>query len=205
MTEKGKIRALLFDMGRVIVPFDFNVAFQALQSHSSLSPETIRAEIHTMGLFRQFETGLLEPEDFVERLCTRIGAKVSHAQFCEIWSSIFDPQTLIPESFLSDLHVSHRLVLVSNTNQIHFEMIARNYSFLQHFDAVILSYKVKAMKPSPAIFEAAVKAAGCAPEECFFTDDIPEYVEAANAFGIDAVLFTNFEDLRKELEKRKVL
>ena len=95
-------------------------------------------------------------------------------------------------------------MLVSNTNAIHFEMIRENYPLLRHFDALILSYEVQAMKPSPRIFEAAVRAAGCLPEECFFTDDIPEYVEAARAQGIDACVFEGFERLQQDLKNRGV-
>jgi putative hydrolase of the HAD superfamily len=69
----------------------------------------------------------------------------------------------------------------------------------------VLSYEVKAMKPDPRIYAAAVEAARCAPQECFFTDDIPEYVEGARRAGIDAVVFEGQEALERELAARGVL
>src|SRR6185437_8830122 len=98
--------------------------------------------------------------------------------------SIFLPHTLIPEAMLEGLARNRRLVLLSNTNAIHFEMIRENYPLLRHFHAYVLSYEVGAMKPLPLIYQRAIAAAGCLPEECFFTDDIPDYVEAARAQGI---------------------
>ena len=54
---------------------------------------------------------------------------------------------------------------------------------LRHFHDLVLSYEVKAMKPQPEIYQAALDMAGCRPEECFYTDDIAAYVEGAQADG----------------------
>ncbi len=99
---------------------------------------------------------------------------------------------------------NYRLVLLSNTNAIHFEMIRANYPLLRHFDAFVLSYEVGAMKPSPVIYRKAVEAAGCRPEECFFTDDIAEYIEGAGKVGIDAVQFESSAQIERELRGRGV-
>jgi HAD superfamily hydrolase (TIGR01509 family) len=96
-------------------------------------------------------------------------------------------------------------VLLSNTNRIHFEGILANYPLLRHFDRYVLSYEVGAMKPDTLIYEKAIKAAGCRPEECFFTDDIEEYVEGAKRMGIDAVQFQSAAQIREELSLRGVL
>ena len=60
------------------------------------------------------------------------------------------------------------------------------------------------MKPSPLIYEAALARAGCLPAECFFTDDIPEYVAGAIKAGIDAVQFQSESQIKQELSKRGV-
>jgi putative hydrolase of the HAD superfamily len=84
-------------------------------------------------------------------------------------------------------------------------MIRARYPILRHFDAYVLSYEVGAMKPEPRIYAAAIEAAQCAPQECFFTDDIPEYVEGARQAGIDAVVFEGAEALERELRARGVV
>jgi HAD superfamily hydrolase (TIGR01509 family) len=63
---------------------------------------------------------------------------------------------------------------------------------------------VKAMKPAPAIYREAVTRAGCAAGECFFTDDIEAYVEAARREGIDAVQFLSLEQLETEMRARGI-
>jgi len=90
---------------------------------------------------------------------------------------------------LEGLAARYRLVLLSNTNAIHFPSDPRELPLLRHFHDWILSYEVHAMKPRREIFQAALERCGCRPEECFYTDDIAAYIEAAQRLGIDAVQF----------------
>ncbi len=198
------IRAILLDLGKVIVPFDFTIGYRAFQQHSDLTVEELRERIRATGLVPRFETGLIEPRDFVRELCAALSIPVNYSEFCDIWSSIFSRETLISDDFLAQLHRAYPLILVSNTNAIHFDMIRREYPILRHFDRWILSYEVGAMKPSPSIYQAAIDAANCLPGECFFTDDIPDYVEGARRMGIDAVQFQNAGQLENELKVRGV-
>ena len=130
--------------------------------------------------------------------------KVDYDQFRGIWSSIFT-DILIPESMLAGLGKHYRLVLVSNTNALHFEMIRETYGhLLRHFDDLVLSYEIHAMKPQPEIYQAAVERAGCLPQECFYTDDIAAYIEAACRMGIDAVAFESRMQLEGEMRRRGI-
>lgn len=198
------IRTLIFDLGRVIVPFDFRRGYEAMSRRCGLPPEEVRARLATDGLVRAFESGRMGAREFHRRVQELLGTDVEFGEFREIWFSIFLPETLISEEFLAKLHENHRLVLLSNTNPLHFEMIRERYAPLRHFDAFTLSYEAGAMKPEERIYAAAVEAARCAPAECFFTDDIPDYVEAARRFGIDAVVFEGQPALERELARRGV-
>lgn len=155
-------------------------------------------------LVRSFESGQVAPRNFVRQLCEQLDAEIPYDDFCRIWSCIFLPETLIPESLVAALHARYRLLLLSNTNAIHFEMVRGNYPHLDHFDEYILSHEVGALKPSPKIYQAALAQAQCAPEECFFTDDIPEYVAGAREAGIDAVQFHSAAQIEQELRSRGV-
>lgn len=199
------IKAVIFDLGRVIVPFDFARGYSRIAALTGLDQVEIPERIRPTGLVDRLESGTIEPREFVSRISEVLGLKCSYEEFCEIWSSIFLPATLIPEEMLVKIAARFRLVLLSNTNAIHFDMIRANYPHLRHFHALVLSHEVGAMKPSPRIYEQAVAAAGCRPEECFFTDDVAEYVEGARRYGIDAVQFESVEQIERELHERNVL
>ncbi|HEY4086144.1 MAG TPA: HAD family phosphatase [Bryobacteraceae bacterium] len=199
------IKAVIFDLGRVIVPFDLARGYSRIAELTGLAQAEIPERIRSTGFIERLESGTIEPREFARQLSEVLGLQCSYEEFCEIWSSIFLPPTLIPEEMLVKIAACFRLVLLSNTNAIHFDMIRANYPHLRHFHALVLSHEVGAMKPSPRIYEQAVAAAGCRPEECFFTDDIAAYVEGARRYGIDAVQFESAEQIERELKHRNVL
>lgn len=199
------IKAVIFDLGRVIVPFDFARGYSRIAALTGLDQAEIPERIRPTGLVDRLESGAIEPREFVRQISEVLGLNCSYEEFCEIWSSIFLPATLIPEEMLAKIAPRFQLILLSNTNAIHFDMIRANYPHLRHFHALVLSHEVGAMKPSPRIYEQAVAAAGCLAEECFFTDDVAEYVEGARRYGIDAVQFESVEQIERELQQRNVL
>jgi HAD superfamily hydrolase (TIGR01549 family) len=197
-------KAMLFDLGKVLVQFHFKRGYQALEGLCPYAAAEIPRRLAPTGLVERFETGLIEPRDFVDEFCKILELELDYDRFCAIWSCIF-AETLLPDSMLEGLARRHRMVLLSNTNAIHFQMLRENYPLLRHFHALVLSYEVKAMKPAPAIFQAAIDRAGCRPEECFYTDDISDYIAGARAMGIDAVQFESAEQIQREMKARGIV
>jgi FMN phosphatase YigB (HAD superfamily) len=197
-------KAIIFDLGKVLIHFDFKRGYQALEGLCPYTVAEMRQRITATDLVERFETGLVEPEDFVKQFSGILGLQLDYDHFCRIWSSIF-MDTLIPDSMLEGLAARYKLVLLSNTNAIHFEMVREAYPLLRHFHEVVLSYEVKAMKPAPRILHEAVARAGCRPEECFYTDDIAAFIEGARREGIDAVQFESAEQIQRELRARGIV
>jgi glucose-1-phosphatase len=198
------IKAVIFDLGRVLISFDFRRGYRRIEELCGIPAAEIAARLVGSPLVADFESGKIEPRDFVDRFCSHLNVDIPYQAFCGIWSSIFLPDPLIPEAMLQGIARNYRLVLLSNTNRIHFEMLIETYPLLRHFHSYVLSYEVGAMKPLPLIYQKAIEAAGCQPGECFFTDDIEAYVEAAREQGIDAVQFQSAEQIEAELNKRGV-
>jgi len=196
-------KALIFDLGQVLIPFDFQRGYRALEEFCPYPAVEIRRRIIASGLVPPFETGLIEPHDFVTRLTEALDLTLDYSGFCRAWSSIFYGQ-LIPDRVLESLAARYRLVLLSNTNAIHFEMVREAYSLLRHFHEMVLSYEVRSMKPDARIYHAAIECAGCKPGECFYTDDIAENVEAGLREGLDSVLFETPEQLEQDMRKRGI-
>ena len=198
-------KAILFDLGNVIVPFDFKRAYSRLEPLCSCPVSEITPRIRSTDLVQRFETGRIAAEPFVTELSSLLGLKTTHREFCDLWSSVFFEETLVPESLIARLAARHKLLVLSNTNPIHFEMLQSRYPLLRHFDDFVLSYQVGAMKPQAEIYREAIARAGCRAEECFFTDDLLINVEAARQNGMDAVQFLSAEQLEAELKTRGVL
>jgi putative hydrolase of the HAD superfamily len=196
-------RAVVFDLGKVLVPFDFKIGYRALEGACPYPAAEIRRRIAQTGLVAPFETGLIEPQDFFAQLSAALDLSIGYQGFCQAWSSIFFGQ-LIADTVLESLAGRYRLLLLSNTNAIHWQMIRANYPMLQYFHDCVLSFEERAMKPDPAIYRVLLARAGCQPEECFFTDDIALNVEGARLMGIDAVQFESPAQLEREMARRGI-
>jgi FMN phosphatase YigB (HAD superfamily) len=199
------IKAILFDLGNVIVPFDFKRAYAKIGPLCNYPVTEISARLRSTDLVQRFESGRIAAEPFVGELCKRLGLKMSYGEFCDLWTSVFFEDTLVPESLIAGLRGRHRLLVLSNTNPIHFSMLKTSYPIFGHFDDFVLSYEVGALKPEAEIYREAIQRAGCRPEECFFTDDIAINVDAARNNGMDAVQFVSAAQLEGELKARELL
>ena len=197
-------KAILFDLGRVLIHFDFRRGYEALEKDCGITAAAIPGRLAPTGLVERFETGQIEPRPFFEEFRRILEIDLEYDRFCEIWSCIFTHE-ILPHTKLEGLRRRYRLVLLSNTNALHFGMIQKWYGpLLSHFDEMVLSYEVGALKPRPEIFDRAIQAALCAPGECFYTDDIAPYVEAAKAKGIDGVLFESKQQLEEAMHSRGI-
>jgi putative hydrolase of the HAD superfamily len=199
-----EIKTVIFDMGNVIIPFDNVRGYTALGKLVHLPAEEVPVRIRETGLVADFETGRMEPPDFLAALNKSLGSDLSFAEFRDIWGSIFLPETLIPESLVRELKKKYRIMVLSNTNAVHFDVVREAYPILGLFDHFILSHEVKALKPDPAIYAAALAAAQAEPGECFFTDDIPAFVEGARRAGMQAEQFLGYEKLLGDLRARGI-
>lgn len=198
------IKTIIFDLGNVIVPFDFKRGYTGMGQLIGMPPDEVRQRITDAGLVVPYETGHLDSAEFLDGVCGALGHNMDRDTFSRIWSSIFLPEPNFTPGFVNSLARTHRLLILSNTNDIHWNMIRTTYPVVGQFHDYVLSYKVKAMKPAPAIYQAAITLAQCKPEECFFTDDVQAYVEGARDHGIDAVQFQSASQIAAELRGRGV-
>jgi putative hydrolase of the HAD superfamily len=198
------IEALLFDLGKVLVDFDFELGMRRFNARTSLSPEEFKSIILEQTWVRRYEHGDISTADYHRYLREHGKLEMSIEEFHEAWSAVFLPGLIVPEQLLANLKRRYPLILVSNTNESHAEFIARNYRVLEYFDHTIFSHEVGSMKPDRRIYDAAIAAAGKPPEALFFTDDRPENVESAAKLGIRAHQFESVAGLVNALRNHGV-
>ena len=193
------IEVIYFDLGKVIVDFDHSRAARELLKVTPLSLEEAMAVLMDGELVSGYETGRLSSQEHYREVCRRLQMEVSMNKFRELWGSMFLPEPLLSERFLQALKKHYRLMLLSNTNEIHFDFLIEHYPILKVIEERLLSYQAGCMKPEARIFELAIYKAGVAPENIFFTDDRPENIEAAKRAGIQALLFRSEAQLKRDM------
>ena len=192
------IKTIIFDLGNVIVPYDYATAYEQLERACEIPKEEMPALIFSSELYKSFEMGLISTQEFFTEVTKVLRLKMEHDQFCKTWSSIYLPTPLISEELIAALAAKYRLLALSDTNPIHFPVVLATYPLLKRFDRYVLSYQVGAVKPSFKIFQAAIDEAKCLPDESLFIDDVLLNVEGARRFGMNAVQFKSQEQLEKE-------
>jgi glucose-1-phosphatase len=200
-----KYFAIVFDLGNVLIPFDYNIAINKLnQVEPKLGNRFIEFYNSNYHIHREFEKGIISEADFLNIMLEVVDNKIDRGTFCKIFSDIFTVDENVV-SLLPVLKKDYKLFLLSNTNSIHQEYGWKKYEFLKYFDKLILSHEVLSIKPEEKIYHAVEEASGLSPEKHFYIDDIEEYVNAAKNRGWDAVQFVDYEKLLNDLRIRNII
>jgi putative hydrolase of the HAD superfamily len=196
----GTIRAIIFDFGMVISTFDVDQFLRNLTPYTGKSIIELRHVLAAVkGIVVEYETGQLTTEEFVSQVFATTNLPLTRDQFRIAYNDIFTPITSTHD-LIRRLKPTYRLGLLSNTSEWHFEHAIRTVEVFPLFDAVTLSFEVKALKPAPTIYHDMLAKLGVPAEECIYIDDIQENVEAAQSLGMYAIRYTGYDRLVADLQ-----
>ena len=202
---KRKYSVIVFDLGNVLIPFDYNILIKKLDTVKEGSGKHfVDTYLTNYEFHRDFERGKISNEIFIERMLEILDHTIDGKTFCNYFSSIFKQNKEVA-ALLPVLKKNYKLILLSNTNSIHEKYGWDHYKFLKCFDDLILSHKIGAVKPEERIYRAVEKSSGSPAEEHIFIDDIEEYVNAAKSFSWDGVHFKDYNFLIGELKLRDII
>ena len=197
--------ALIFDFGNVVAHFSYARAAEVLGRRAGLSGEALLARIRAGGLdplLREYESGRIGAEAFSRGVAGLAGLEVAHDEFAAAWADIFTLNEPVARLVAELKRLGYVLVLGSNTNDLHAGRFRVQFAeALAPFDALVLSYEIGHVKPSREFYLACAEAAGVAPGDCVFVDDMPENVEGARAAGLAALLYRDPVELRADLRR----
>ena len=203
MSER-KFSAIVFDLGNVLIPFDYSKAINKLNEvENGLGNRFYDFFKSNYNLHSEFEIGKISEKEFINKILSIVDHKIDEKTFCKYYADIFSlNEDLI--SLLPIMKKNYKLFLLSNTDSIHKKYGWEKYDFLKYFDKLILSFEVGAVKPEEKIYREVEKASELPSSEHFFIDDIQEYVEGAKNVGWDAVQFIDYQKLMNNLRERKI-
>ena len=177
-----KVEAFIFDIGNVLVRFRPGQAEAAL-ARLGLSSLPDLAALQDLGL--RYERGALDRAGFLSALREILGHTGPDEDLTRAWQEIFQPNEPMWR-LVEALHGHYPLYLLSNTNCLHHEYVAREYEVFEKFADGVFSYRAKLMKPEPEIFALAIRQFGVEPGSTVYLDDLSANVEAARAAGLRA-------------------
>ena len=176
-----KIQAVIFDIGNVLLTFDYFIAERALVSHTGIENPPSVEDLHPHRM--DHETGRSSREDFIRIVREAFAHDGPEDHFMELWTRIFQVNEPMV-GWARSLHGKIPLYLLSNIGCIHHDHIFEEYDFFGSlFRDGIYSYKAGIMKPEPRIFELAKSQFGVDPAKTLYIDDLEENVRGAESVG----------------------
>jgi len=193
-----KIRTVIFDLGGVIIDLDLDSTIKAFTSLLDGRPTELDNLHFGNTFFQQHERGQIDNEDFRNQIRLLSKSPLSDESIDKAWNTML---LRIPKNRIDlvlALKKTHRVMILSNTNQIHIERLNRmleestgHKSLDIVFDQVYYSYRLKMRKPEPGIYELVLNENRLKPEETLFLDDNMENLEAAGKLGIQICHINN--------------
>ena len=196
-----KLRAIIFDIGRVLVRVNVARAMSSLADGVSLSPEEVWSALEKDPRWQDWQEGRMSPRDWYLHVSRRLGSKLNFEQFVEVWNRALDPTPIHEDAFLAKLAKKYRLALLSNTDPLHVAHLEKTFAFFEFFPARIYSCSVGASKPNPIIYKEALQSCKVRAQEAVYVDDVPAYAQAATQLGMHGIVFQSPGQLQSDLRK----
>ncbi len=178
--KNGKIEAVVFDLGNVLVDFDFSPFFQFLKDHDITA--TTEAEFHQACGTEGLKTGALGASEFLENISRILKRPVATSEIKEKFQNIFTPAQPMLE-FVSEIRKSRPVYVLSDTNELHWDFICNRFHVHNYIDGFLGSHQAGALKPSLEIYTKAEHHFQISPGTTIFIDDLVENVEGARRAG----------------------
>lgn len=189
--------AIILDLGNVLVFHDNTLLFEKLSDAFGTTPAAMAAKIEK-DVWERANTGRLPGDTLRVELQKSLGGEVSPEDFVALWNCHFTLHHAMIAR-VAQLAGTVKLGLLSNTHDLHFEPLRPQLPVLEQFDALVLSYEEGLMKPSPELYQRALKRLGVAPHRAAFFDDVQKYADGASAVGIHGRLFTDVATFDRDL------
>lgn len=180
-------QVVVFDLGKVLVDFDYSIAARRIAAKASRPIDDIQVFINQSPLLFRYETGLITTEQFFQEVCGFTGFSGSADEFGEFFADIFTP---IPEVIELQAALRSKGVptyIFSNTNPLAVRHVQRRFPFFIHFDGYVLSYEHGSMKPDSRLYEIVERESNRSGSAIAYLDDRLENVEAGAKRGWQTV------------------
>jgi HAD superfamily hydrolase (TIGR01509 family) len=210
----GNYKAVLFDFGNVVIDIDPELTLHAFSELSGKSVERVRSVISESQLFRRYETGAFDDDEFREIVRQTLGYPFSDDEVDKAWNALLLDVPPHRIDLILDLKANHKVFLLSNTNSLHINACDSYFrqqfgmdSVASLFDKAFYSYEMGLWKPEEQIYLQVLAETGLVAEEILFIDDNQSNIESAKKLGFQTIHLippddiTNHFDL-KTLEKK---
>lgn len=176
-------KTFLFDIGRVLLDFDFESSLVKLIPSGVQNPSArIRCVLERKDAL---EAGSVAPEAFAIWALKKLQSDATLEQFYHAWRHIFTYNAPMWECVRQLAKRRYNLILISNINAIHCPWIFIHYPEFSLFEHRVLSFEVGMLKPDIAIYRYTIDRYRLNPVNTVYIDDHPENIDMGRSMGFE--------------------
>lgn len=196
------VSTLIVDFGGVLINLNLQQCIDNMRLLGVRDIENFLNNYHQQGFFMRFEKGEITAAEFRDEIRKLSPNSLTDEQIDAAWMSFLVDIPSEKLDILFELRKRFRIVMLSNTNSIHFPVASvANFNYAgrsidDYFDDYYLSYKMGMAKPDKAIFELLVQSENVLPSQCLFLDDGPQNIEIASFLGFQTYQVDPAESLQ---------
>ena len=185
-----KPSVVVFDLGKVLVDFDYSIAVRRFAERSEAGMEQIQRLVDSP-IQNEYESGKITTDEFFEAIRDGAGFSGDRAEFVSIFADIFSPMETMIGFFDRLKSLGFPTCVFSNTNEIAIGHIRERFPFYARFGQYVLSFEEGGMKPDEAIYDVVEQRTGESGAGILYIDDRPENIETGRAKGWQTILQSN--------------
>ncbi len=192
--KQGEIEVILFDLGGVLIELTGMPRFIEWTG-GQMSVDEVWQRWMKSKIFKDFETGKIQPQEFAANIVKEFSLPVEETQFLKeftLWPRNVYPGVL---ELLKKLSNNYRLACLSNTSELHWKRIQDEMNLTEYFECSFLSFRLGMVKPDHEIFQHVVDALRCDPSRILFFDDNRVNIDAAAEMGFNALVTSGYDGL----------
>ena len=197
--ETDKIDTLIFDLGKVLVRYDFRKLLadlkydektaQAVAEAMFLSPQWTEGDrgVKTEEeILQSFIENNPDYEQEIRQTFQEMGKTISLYSYTKDWIKYFKKR-------------GYKLYILSNFSKPLYDRCQKELKFLELMDGGYMSWQIHCLKPEPEIFQKLITDFHIDPSRAVFLDDMMDNVAEARAQGLNAIHFTGRKQALKQL------
>ncbi|HJT18532.1 MAG TPA: HAD family phosphatase [Thermoanaerobaculia bacterium] len=196
----------VLDLGNTVIKLAYERVLENICKRADVTRDELVDLLEEAGGYRDLERGDVTFAAFHDFLCDKAGYRGALSDLRETWSDFFDGALPGMEDLIARLRQKYRMAFLSNSNEVHAEVIPRKFAALfEPDDRLIFSHRFKRAKPDPEMFQRALEVIGALPPQAAFVDDLLENILAARSIGMTAFQFRDAFQLERDLRAAGLL
>ncbi len=197
--ETTKIDTLIFDIGNVLVKYDWKKLLKELGYNEKTGTAVAKA-VFLSKEWAEADRGILSEEELLQTFISN--APDYEKEIRETFDAVGKTISVYPytKDWITYLKKrGYKIYILSNFPKPVYDRCTKELDFLKLVDGGYMSWQIHYIKPEPEIYQKLITDFEIIPQRAVFIDDLMENIAEARALGFHAVHFTSKKNAVRQL------